>query len=325
MKNPLVRLPWFVVAPAFVVAVVLGGFVTNYLGADYFKRTRLDEANPLAGVPLNGGSQAGTRIVASGMFRDGDSAHRGRGTVRLIAGTDGAPGTLRIEDFSVTNGPDLFVVLSTADGYTEQGALNLGGLKATDGDFNYEIPAGTDLSRFTSVVVWCRQFDVDFAIATLMPEEGAAPMASDSPAREGPSPSPAAATPPVTASPPAAPHQASTRTPAPNGPVVLATGEFRDGAPGHRGSGKVALGRDAEGKLVLVLEDFSVTNGPDLHVILSRSDDGGNEGLDLGELKATDGTFSYAVPEGTDLSQYRSVTIFCVAFPTIFAYAPLEN
>jgi hypothetical protein len=85
------------------------------------------------------------------------------------------------------------------------------------------------------------------------------------------------------------------------------------------------LGRDAAGNPVLVLEDFSVTNGPNLHVILGATAGGGGEGLDLGKLKATDGTFSYAIPEGTDLAQFRSVTIWCASFPTVFAVAALEG
>ena len=98
-----------------------------------------------------------------------------------------------------------------------------------------------------------------------------------------------------------------------------------DGAPGHRGSGTAKVGRDASGQLVLVLDDFSVTNGPNLRVILSPAVSGGGNGLDLGKLKATDGTFSYSIPGGTDLSQYKSVTIWCKSFPTIFAYASLEG
>jgi hypothetical protein len=104
---------------------------------------------------------------------------------------------------------------------------------------------------------------------------------------------------------------------------VLAQGTFRDGEPGHRGSGKATLGRDAAGKTFLVFENFSVTNGPDLHVVLGSSPDGGGQGLDLGKLKATDGNFNYAIPDGTDLSQFKSVTIWCASFPTIFAVATL--
>jgi hypothetical protein len=108
------------------------------------------------------------------------------------------------------------------------------------------------------------------------------------------------------------------------GPVVVASGMFRDGAPGHHGKGTATLGRDAAGKAVLVFEAFSVTNGPDLHVILGSTVDGGGEGLDLGGLKATDGTFSYEVPDGTDLAAFKSVTIFCKSYPTVFAVATLE-
>lgn len=55
-----------------------------------------------------------------------------------------------------------------ADGYAD-GSLELGVLKATDGSFNDEIPAGTDLAAFRSAVVWCRAFSVLFATAPLGP------------------------------------------------------------------------------------------------------------------------------------------------------------
>jgi hypothetical protein len=90
----------------------------------------------------------------------------GSGTARLI---EAAPDTwvVRFEDFSVRNGPDLYVYLSPdPDGY-EKGALELGTLKATDGSFNYEVPAGTDVGELRSVVVWCKQFAVQFAVAPL--------------------------------------------------------------------------------------------------------------------------------------------------------------
>ncbi len=31
-------------------------------------------------------------------------------------------------------------------------------MKATNGSFNYEVPAAVDLSQYKSVVVWCRAF-----------------------------------------------------------------------------------------------------------------------------------------------------------------------
>jgi hypothetical protein len=107
-------------------------------------------------------------IIASGEFQGADSFHFGRGQALLI---ETAPDTytLRFEDFSVRNGPDLFVYLSQdADGYSDD-ALELGRLKATDGAFNYEIPAGTDPSLFKSAIVWCKPFSVLFAVAPLAP------------------------------------------------------------------------------------------------------------------------------------------------------------
>ena len=67
--------------------------------------------------------------------------------------------------FSVRNGPDLFVYLSPDRAGYADGALELGTLKATDGAFGYELPAGTDPGEFASAVVWCKQFAVLFAVA----------------------------------------------------------------------------------------------------------------------------------------------------------------
>jgi hypothetical protein len=103
------------------------------------------------------------------MFMGADDFHFGRGEAQLI---ETAPGvfTLRFEDFSVRNGPDLFVYLTPdPSGESIDGAINLGGLKATDGAFNYEVPPGTDVSQFASAIVWCRQFATLFAIAELVP------------------------------------------------------------------------------------------------------------------------------------------------------------
>lgn len=108
------------------------------------------------------------RVASMGEFHGADEFHFGRGKALLV---EAAPGqyVLRFEEFSVRNGPDLYVYLSAdAEGYGEQ-PLELGTLKATDGAFNYEVPAGTDVSRFKSALVWCRQFAVLFAVAPFMP------------------------------------------------------------------------------------------------------------------------------------------------------------
>jgi hypothetical protein len=70
------------------------------------------------------------------------------------------------DSFRAANGPDLKVFLSPqtmskATGKTAvQGALNVGVLKKTKGAQEYEIPAGTDLSKFNSVLVHCEEYSV---------------------------------------------------------------------------------------------------------------------------------------------------------------------
>lgn len=106
----------------------------------------------------------GPRIVAEGEFQGTDEVHFGSGTATIIE-TEPGRHVLRFEEFSVLNGPDLFVYLSPdAAGYTDE-ALELGRLKATDGSFNYELPPGTDPADFASAIIWCKQFAHLFAVA----------------------------------------------------------------------------------------------------------------------------------------------------------------
>ncbi len=114
--------------------------------------------------------------------------------------------------------------------------------------------------------------------------------------------------------------------------VPLLAGEFRDADDFHRGSGKVTLYLLDDGRLFLRLENFTVTNGPDLHVILSSHPDPAdqeevNSGayLDLGNLKGNVGNQNYEVPGGTDLSSVRSVVIYCKPFHVVFSTASLET
>jgi hypothetical protein len=48
-----------------------------------------------------------------------------------------------------------------------QAPLELGALKGNKGNQNYELPAGVDLSKYRSVVIWCRRFSVPFGAAPL--------------------------------------------------------------------------------------------------------------------------------------------------------------
>lgn len=89
--------------------------------------------------------------------------------------TAGGKRDLRLTGFSTSNGPDVHVVLvQSADESLKQqfvkGQLNsieLGQLKANQGDQNYDLPDSADLSRYDTVVIYCVRFRVIFGAAKL--------------------------------------------------------------------------------------------------------------------------------------------------------------
>ena len=79
---------------------------------------------------------------------------------------------VRLENLDTSNGPDLFVYLSAnppdgPEGQFDHDYVNLGRLAGNLGSSNYVIPAGTDLSRYVSVVIWCDRFNSAFGAAPL--------------------------------------------------------------------------------------------------------------------------------------------------------------
>jgi Electron transfer DM13 len=179
-----------VLAPMLAVALPLGW----YLASPLFITMRIDEAPPaVAGSPFPGSAEASPSVVLSpvlspafpspsaapsamtgslalaerrGTFHGQDDFHFGRGTARLFATADGV--FVRFENFAVRNGPDLYVYLGpSSNGYAGKGNLELGRLKASEGNQNYRLPAGTDPAAYKSLVIWCKQFAVQFAVATL--------------------------------------------------------------------------------------------------------------------------------------------------------------
>lgn len=195
------RLGWFaaaarhprrtgvVVALALVIVLPVGW----YLGSPIFIRTSLVEAAPSAApiatpapaapspttAPPSASPTASpavtpaptpvstpfvARTITAGEFRGTDDFHFGRGTASII---EVSPGRfhLRFENFSVRNGPDLYVYLSPSDDDWTEDALEVGLLKATDGSFGYDLPDGTDPADFQSAIIWCKQFSHLFAVA----------------------------------------------------------------------------------------------------------------------------------------------------------------
>jgi len=125
-------------------------------------------ARPSASPRTAAAPSVGPAFAAAGPVTGSDEFHFGRGTARLV---ETAPGTyvVRLEDFAVRNGPDLYVYLSPdATGYSKD-AIELGRLKADTGNQNYPVPAGAleDPGQAASVVIWCKQFSHLFATAPL--------------------------------------------------------------------------------------------------------------------------------------------------------------
>jgi hypothetical protein len=77
---------------------------------------------------------------------------------------------------------------------------------------------------------------------------------------------------------------------------------------------------DNNGKKVLLINNFLSSNGPDLKVYLSTTT-GNASFVNLGNLKSTNGKQTYAIPDGTDLDQFKFVLIWCQQFSALFGKA----
>jgi len=134
-----------------------------------FVRTHVDEAAPT--MQTSAGGTAVSSLL-SGMFHS--VAHETRGRATILRLPDGRL-VLRLADFTTSNGPDVRVYLVAANDASDNGTVTragfveLGQLKGTDGDQNYDVPPGVDLTRYRAVTIWCRRFSVNFATAPLTP------------------------------------------------------------------------------------------------------------------------------------------------------------
>ena len=158
MKKPLIItlalvsiailvIAWFLVSPLFL----------NKMVVEEFPETMTETEQEL---------------LLSGEFVDADDFHKGSGSAEIYALEDGSK-LLRFEDFDVTNGPDLRVMLAehpepkTRDQLKSGAYVELAKLKGNRGDQNYIIPADINLNDYGSVLIYCKPFHVVFTTATL--------------------------------------------------------------------------------------------------------------------------------------------------------------
>jgi hypothetical protein len=115
-------------------------------------------------------------------------------------------------------------------------------------------------------------------------------------------------------------------------PFVVMDGSFTTIDTLHRGEGTASIYEVTDNLYVLRLEPFSVVAGPDLQVVLSTHDMPRTSAeallptyLDLGPLQSTEGSQNYSLPEGTDISPYKSVVIYSSSLNIIYTTATLTQ
>lgn len=162
------RWPWLAAALAVSAStVVLFWFQPQKLFID----DRVDEALPSTAPDASDEPVTASEPIeiAQGEFVSLD--HTTGGVARVLELADGRH-IVRLEGFNTDNGPDLYLYLSTNPAGGDEGAfdddyIDLGRLKGNQGDQNYDLPADTDLSRFSTVVIWCDRFNSAFGAADL--------------------------------------------------------------------------------------------------------------------------------------------------------------
>jgi hypothetical protein len=118
-----------------------------------------------------------TRLVATGTFihaNPSDPIHYGRGKVSVY---DRA--VFLEPDFEVGPGPAFHVYLvpkapiRASSDMKDVMFVDLGRLRSFKGSQRYAIPAGVDLAKFPSVIIWCERFGVLISPADLKTAQAA--------------------------------------------------------------------------------------------------------------------------------------------------------
>jgi hypothetical protein len=115
-----------------------------------------------------------------------------------------------------------------------------------------------------------------------------------------------------------------------NEPFVILAGDFTTIDAMHHGQGTASVYQVGDTRNILRLDPLNVTNGPDLHVLLSphlsprTSTEALGDALDLGALASNTAAQNFEIPEGTDLDRYQSVVIYSMSLNIVYTTATLE-
>ncbi|GAC1471262.1 MAG: hypothetical protein PVSMB3_02600 [Candidatus Dormibacteraceae bacterium] len=168
------RWVWAVAGVCLVVALVP---ITAYFIIPMFARSTLHEGPPNAVAfrdsptavisPSPNATTDASRTLARGELKRINVNDFGTGLVLLLQ--VGEKRFIRFENVHINAAPLQHVYLSDRTDGSPGRFTDLGPLKATDGSFNYELPAGTDLTTIKSVISYCQQFSVTITYAVLEP------------------------------------------------------------------------------------------------------------------------------------------------------------
>jgi lipopolysaccharide export LptBFGC system permease protein LptF len=122
--------------------------------------------------PSVNAQQSKAKTLETGTFHG--KVHSTSGRATIYQEPDGKL-VLRLTNFKTSNGPDVHVILIAAKNADDDAnflksntdRVELGSLKGNEGDQNYEIPSGTDLSKFQTVSIYCERFNANFGAAPL--------------------------------------------------------------------------------------------------------------------------------------------------------------
>ncbi len=166
------------------VGVIVVSIVAYWLLSPLWRNSVLNEDLPRVTTPMDANTKAefekqtmemkdkamtvsdAMPIVKSSIVRRAAmvaGAHDVAGTALLIK--SGNETFLRFENLKTINGPDLRIYL--ASDLSANDFIDLGPIRATEGNVNYVIPAGTDLNTYRYAMIWCRAFGVLFSYAKL--------------------------------------------------------------------------------------------------------------------------------------------------------------
>jgi len=157
----------------FAVGAVLGVFGGVALGVFVYPYVFLADVVATEKPPAAAAAMPERKVIARGTFvhaNPSDPIHHGKGRVTVYEGV------LHLEpDFEVGPGPKYHVYLVPekevvpSTNVARTMFVDLGRLKAFRGSQNYEVPAGVEVAKYGSAVIWCEQFGVLISPAKLGP------------------------------------------------------------------------------------------------------------------------------------------------------------